>query len=93
MLLSSTHLLVLSGSCSFRAYKFNRNVMPSFQVLPILSSFSYLFNRTVVPSAQIPSSYQDLIQSLSFSIEVLPEVVLPCSSSLMERFQLHLSPL
>ena len=39
MLLFSTHHIVLSRSCYFLAYPFNRSVMPSSQVLPILSSF------------------------------------------------------
>ena len=40
-------------------------------------------------SSSIFSSYQVLIQFLFFSIGVLPEVVLPCSSFLTECFQLR----
>ena len=49
------------------------------------------FNRSVVPSFQVLSPYQVLIQFLFFSIGVLPEVVLPCSSFLTECFQLRSS--
>ena len=52
MLLSATHLLVLSGSCSFRPYPFNRSVVPSFQNFPILPSFASLLRRS---AAQIIS--------------------------------------
>ena len=48
MLLSSTHLLVLSRSCYFLAYPFNQSAVSSFQVLFILSSLASLFNRSVV---------------------------------------------
>ena len=43
-----THHLELWGSCSFRAYPFNRSVVPPAQVLFILSSFISLFNRSAV---------------------------------------------
>ena len=39
-----THHLDLWGSCSFRAYPFNRSVVSSLQVLFILSSLASLFN-------------------------------------------------
>ena len=48
-----THNLELWGSCSFHAYPFNRSVVPSAQVLFILSSFVSLFNRS---AARICSS-------------------------------------
>ena len=48
MLLSSTHLLGLSGPCFDRAYPFNRSVVSSAQVLFILSSLVSLFNRSAV---------------------------------------------
>ena len=50
------------------------------------SSYDCPFNRSIVPSFQVLSPYQVLIQFLSFSIGVLPEVVLPCSSFLTECF-------
>ena len=48
MFLSSTHLLVLSGSCSFHAYPFNRSVRSSAQVLFYLSILASLFYRSAV---------------------------------------------
>ena len=49
-----TNHLVLSRSCSFRAYPFNQSVVSSLQVLFILSSLASLFNRSV---ARILYSY------------------------------------
>ena len=43
-----THHLELWGSCSFRAYPFNRSVVSSLQVLFILSSLASLFSRSAV---------------------------------------------
>ena len=40
--------------CSFRAYPFNRGVVPAFQVLPILSSFASLLNRSAVCNVSYP---------------------------------------
>ena len=48
-----THHLELWGSCSFRAYPFNRSVVSSLQVLFILSSYPCSFSRS---AAQICSS-------------------------------------
>ena len=70
MLLSSTHYLVVSRSCSFLAYPFNRSVVSSIQVLFILSSFASLFNWSVV---QILSYSLLLVQPEWFRI-------LSCSS-------------
>ena len=43
------HHLVLSGSCSFHAYPFNRSVLPfSFKFFFILSSLASLSNRSAV---------------------------------------------
>ena len=39
MLLSATHLLILSGSCSFRPYPFNRSVMPAFRIFSHSAKF------------------------------------------------------
>ena len=41
-----SHHLKLWGSCSFRAYPFNRSVVPFAQVLFALSSLASLFNRS-----------------------------------------------
>ena len=66
MLLSSTHLLVLSGSCSFRAYPFNRSVVSSFQV----SSHFVKFNSFHLQAECCPN-YIILIPSLSCFNRVL----------------------
>ena len=48
MLLSSTHLLGLSGPCFDRAYPFNRSIVSLFSSSFMLSSFSSLLNRSAV---------------------------------------------
>ena len=75
MLLSSTHHLVLSQSCSFRAYPFNRSVVSSFQVIPILSSFASLFYRSAV-----------CILSFSFLAYSVSTGVVTCPSLSLELF-------
>ena len=52
-----THHLELWGSCSFRAYPFNRSVVSSFQVLFILSSHASLFNRSVARILPLSSCF------------------------------------
>ena len=54
MLLSSTHLLGLSGPCFHRAYPFNRSIVFLFSSSFILSSFSSLFNRSDVRDISYP---------------------------------------
>ena len=56
MLLSSTHLLVLSRSCSFYDCPFNRSIVPSCQVL---SSYQVLllFSTGVLSEFVLPCSY------------------------------------
>ena len=66
MLLSSTHLFVLSGSCSFHAYPFNRSVVSSFQV----SSHLVKFNSFHLQVECCPN-YITLIPSLSCLTGVL----------------------
>ena len=92
MLLSATHLLVLSGSCSFRPYPFNRSVVPAFRIFPILPSFASLLRRS---AAQIISFlillYLVLIGVVSiyilpFNLEVFRNVL--CPSFLMESSQI-----
>ena len=57
-LLSLTHHLVLSRSCYFRAYPFNRSVVSSLQVLFILSSLASVSTRVVpIPSCPLYSSF------------------------------------
>ena len=62
MLLSSTLLLVLSGSCSFHAYPFNRSVVSSFQVSSHLVKI--MFSSFHFQSKCCPN-YISLIPSLS----------------------------
>ena len=63
MLLSATHLLVFSGSCSFRPYPFNRSVM------------SFFFKYPLILSSLIPSIYRwSAVQIISFLF--LPYLVL-----------------
>ena len=56
MLLSSTHLLVLSGSCSFHAYPFNRSVVPFW--LKFFSPYQalHLFSTGVLSEFVLPCS-------------------------------------
>ena len=52
MLLSSTHLLALSGPCFYRAYPFNRSVVPfcsSFLSLLNQSAFNFIHLQVVQP--------------------------------------------
>ena len=67
-----THHLELWGPCSFRAYPFNRSVMSSFQVLPILSSFASLFYR----SAACILSFSFLAYSVSTRVVTWPSLSL-----------------
>ena len=92
MLLSATHLLVLSGSCSFRPYPFNRSVVPAFRIFPILPSFASLLRRS---AAQIISFLILLylvltgvvsIYILPFNLKVFRNVL--CPSFLTECFQI-----
>ena len=87
MLLSATHLLVLSGSCSFRPYPFNRSVVLAFQKISYSAKFCLPSQTECCPN------YIIFISTLPCSIGVLPEVVLPCPSFLTECFQLHSFPL
>ena len=91
LLFSSTHLLVLSGSCSFRPYPFNRSVVPAFRIFPILPSFASLLRRS---AAQIISFLILLylvltgvvsIYILPFNLKVFRNVL--CPSFLTECFR------
>ena len=66
LLFSSTHLLVLSRSCSFHDCPFNRSVVPSAQVLFILSSLVSLFNRSVDRSCSSLFLFASGVLSTSF---------------------------
>ena len=75
-----THLLGLWGSWSFHAYPFNRSVVPSFQVLPILSSFASLLNRSAVWNLSYPLCHS----FISFGGNVLL-----ISSSILSSCKVH----
>ena len=82
LLLSSNHLLVLSGSCYFHAYPFNRSVVP------FCSSSFRLINHCI--SFQ-PEYFLVLLVHqnpflMSFKLQGSSNV--PCSSFLTECFQL-----
>ena len=66
MLLSSTHILVLSESCSFRAYSFNQSVVPSAQVLFALSSLASLLDRSAAQSSSFLFLFANGVLSTSF---------------------------
>ena len=81
MLHASTHhpIFVKDHVLSF-AYPFNRSVVPSFQVLPILSSFASLLNRSAVWNLSYP---------LCHSFNSSRGSVLLISSSILSSCQVH----
>ena len=84
MLLSSTHLLVLSGSCSFRAYPFNGSVCPLLKFFHFIKAFISL----------LPECLDVLLVHCNpflmyFNLQGSRDV--PCSSFLTEVFNfIHL---
>ena len=54
MLLSSTHLFVLSGSCSFHAYPFNRSVVPILHKFFSPYQALQLYSTRVLPQVVLP---------------------------------------
>ena len=70
LLFSSTHLFVLSGSCSFCPYPFNPSAAWN-RSYPLCHSFNSSGGSVLLISPSIFLSYQVLIQFLFFSIGVL----------------------
>ena len=85
MFLSSTHLLVLSGSCSFHAYSLNRSVVSIIPLLTGVASKCFHFAKFIFYVLHFQSQcYRSW--SLSSLVHFVSTGVLACTSCSLQPF-------